>query len=219
MQGYWYTEGYLRTCCREYNIKNCTNRLLHLTNDAIQKKSDEYGKHESGNKLSYTEFQKYLDSQSIKTDFIKDIVPKMKAMATDSIKAVSRKIDPNRKQCTFEIFGYDFMIDEDCRPYMIEVNTNPCLELVSPYLARLIPAMIENAVKISVDPIFPPPPYPVSKKVQIPDAMDNKFELIFNEREDAAELKNLPIDDTMIGIIEEEELDDECSEEEEEEEA
>jgi len=160
-----------------------------------------------------------MDAQNIKKDFVKDIVPKMKTMAADSIKAVSRKIDPNRKQCTFEIFGYDFMLDEDCRPYMIEVNTNPCLELVSPYLARLIPSMIENAVKIGVDPMFPPPPFPVSKKQQIPDAMDNKFELVFNERDDAAELKNLPIDDTMIGIIEEEELDDECSEEEEEEEA
>jgi len=46
--------------------------------------------------------------------------------------------------------------------------------------------------------------------------MDNKFELVFNERDDAAELKNLPIDDTMHGIIEEDELEDEVSEEEEE---
>ena len=45
--------------------------------------------------------------------------------------------------------------------------------------------------------------------------MDNRFELVFNERDDAAELKNLPIDDNMHGIIEEEELDDECSDEEE----
>lgn len=45
--------------------------------------------------------------------------------------------------------------------------------------------------------------------------MDNKFELVFNERDDAAELKNLPIDDNMHGIIEEEELDDEGSDEEE----
>ena len=45
--------------------------------------------------------------------------------------------------------------------------------------------------------------------------MDNKFELVFNERDDAAELKNLPIDDTMHGIIEEEELEDEVSDEEE----
>ena len=56
---------------------------------------------------------------------------------------------------------------------------------------------------------------PNSKKHLIPDALDNKFELIFNERDDAAELKNLPIDDNMHGIIEEEELDDEGSDEEE----
>jgi hypothetical protein len=65
-----------------------------------------------------------------------------------------------------------------------------------------------------VDPIFPPPPIPNSKKHQIPDAMDNRFELVFNERDDAAELKNLPIDDNMHGIIEEEELSEQGSDEE-----
>jgi hypothetical protein len=50
----------------------------------------------------------------------------------------------------------------------------------------------------------------------IPDCIENKFELVFNELTDAAELKNLPIDDTMNGIIEEEEMEDEGSEEEEE---
>jgi hypothetical protein len=36
--------------------------MIHLTNDAIQKHGDNYGKHEDGNKVSYTEFQRYLDS-------------------------------------------------------------------------------------------------------------------------------------------------------------
>jgi hypothetical protein len=70
---------------------------------------------------------------------------------------------------------------------------------------------------VAVDPIFPPPPVPNSKKHQIPDAIDNRYELIFNERVDAQELKNLPIDDNMNGIIEEEEKEDEGSDEEEEE--
>ena len=40
----------------------------------------------------------------------------------------------------FEIFGYDFMIDDDLDVYLIEVNTNPCLETVScPLMQRLIP--------------------------------------------------------------------------------
>lgn len=68
-----------------------------------------------------------------------------------------------------------------------------------------------------MDPIFPPPPVPASKRHQLPDAMDNKFELVFNERIDASELKNLPIDDNMNGIIEEEEMEDEGSDDDEEE--
>lgn len=102
-------------------------------------------------------------------------------------------MDPNRKQFSFEIFGYDFMLDEDLKPWLIEVNTNPCLELSSPYLARIIPAMVENTIKIAIDPLFPPPPVPNSKKHQIPDALDNRFELVFNEKDDAEELRNLPI--------------------------
>ena len=77
---------------------------------------------------------------------------------------------------------------------------------------------MESALKLAVDPMFPPPPIPASKKHAVPDCMDNKFELVFNEREDAQELKNLPIDDNMYGIIEEEEMEEEGSDIEEEEE-
>ena len=53
-----------------------------------------------------------------------------------------------------------------------------------------------NLFRVAIDPIFPPPPVPNSKKHQIPDAMDNRFELVYNDRDDAAELKNLPIGKT-----------------------
>jgi hypothetical protein len=56
LQGYWYNEGYMRTSCKEFTLKNVSNRYVHLTNDAVQKKLDDYGKFESGNKLSYLEF-------------------------------------------------------------------------------------------------------------------------------------------------------------------
>jgi tubulin monoglycylase TTLL3/8 len=49
------------------------------------------------------------------------------------------------------------MIDDDFKVYLIEVNTNPCLELSSPLLARLIPTMLENSLRIVCDPLFPPP--------------------------------------------------------------
>lgn len=41
--------------------------MIHLTNDAVQKKGQEYGKFENGNKLSFMEFQKYIDGLDIET--------------------------------------------------------------------------------------------------------------------------------------------------------
>jgi tubulin polyglutamylase TTLL1/tubulin monoglycylase TTLL3/8 len=41
----------------------------------------------------------------------------------------------------------DFMIDQQFRVWLIEVNTNPCLETTSPILQKIIPQMIDNAFK------------------------------------------------------------------------
>ena len=49
------------------------------------------------------------------------------------------------------------MINEDFKVFFIEVNTNPCLELSAPLLARLIPNMLENSWRVVADPLFPPP--------------------------------------------------------------
>ena len=39
------------------------------------------------------------------------------------------------------------MIDTNFKVYLIEVNCNPCFELSSTLLARIIPNMIENALR------------------------------------------------------------------------
>ena len=90
-------------------------------------KCKEYGKYETSNKLSYLEFEKYLrvtyPDQNI--SFYNDIYPQMKQIVRDSFLSVNGKLDVDSKVNGFEIFGYDFMIDETFKVYMIEVNTNP----------------------------------------------------------------------------------------------
>ena len=93
---------------------------------------------------------------------------------------------------TFEIFGYDFMIDSNFKVYLIEVNTNPCLETPSALLGRIIPTMIDNAIKIAVDPIFSPPEYSSSgRKNLFSDLLsENHFILVFDEKIDKPQLIN-----------------------------
>lgn len=186
LQAYFYSEGYLRTTSCEYNTKDVSNNFIHLTNDAIQKYSDEYGKFEDGNKLSYKDFQRYLDHhcQDKKINFTQDILPQIKSLAKDSIQAAFLKLDPNRRLHCMEILGYDFMLDSNLKPWLIEVNTNPCLELSSSYLSYLIPTMVENAFRIALDPMFPPP----NNKAAFENFTENRFELIFHQETDGQAL-------------------------------
>ncbi len=149
LKAYFYEEGYIRTSSKEYSLKNLTNKAVHLTNDAVQQKEEDYGKFESGNKLSFAEFQKYLDTAhpGLHVDFTRDLLPQIKKIVTDTFRAVHHIIDPHKRQHTFEIFGYDFMIDQEFKLYLIEVNTNPCLEVSSPLLGRIITNMVDTGLK------------------------------------------------------------------------
>ena len=82
VKGYFYEEGYIRTSCKEYSLKNLSNKAVHLTNDAVQKKDDDYGKYENGNKLSFADFQRYLDMNhpSLNIDFFRDLLPQIKVI-------------------------------------------------------------------------------------------------------------------------------------------
>lgn len=53
-----------------------------------------------------------------------------------------------------EIFGFDFIVDINLQPWLLEVNSNPCLELSSVLLSKLIPRMLDDAFLLTVDPIL-----------------------------------------------------------------
>ena len=160
LKAYLYQDCYFRTSAKEFTLEDLKSVGVHLTNDAVQKNQEDYGQHESENKLSISEFQTYLDRvyKEGGVDFRRDLWPQIERLVTESIQATAGKIDPNRIQNCFEILGYDFMVDENLRVYLIEVNTNPSLtyEQGSSVLTQLIPEMLDNTFRIALDPIYQP---------------------------------------------------------------
>ena len=156
---YFFPEGYLRTSGSEFSIdlKNVDDAFVHLTNNAVQKNSSSYGQFEDGNQLSFERFQQYIDEHYVdhKISVKNDLVPQMEEIVIKTFNAVRRSIDPlHRKHC-FELFGYDFILDEDFNMFLIEVNTNPCIEESSNILKVYIPRMLEDMLKLTVDVLFP----------------------------------------------------------------
>jgi tubulin monoglycylase TTLL3/8 len=46
-------------------------------------------------------------------------LPKMKEQTLDVIKSTYLLLDPNKKKNNFELFGLDFMLDEEFKPWLI----------------------------------------------------------------------------------------------------
>ena len=89
--GFWYQNGYVRTSSKRFSLDNL-EASVHLTNDAVQKNYDDYGKFEIGNKLSFSELQKYLQNIQ-KADFSQEVLPKIKKLIQDSLQATYNHID------------------------------------------------------------------------------------------------------------------------------
>jgi hypothetical protein len=53
-----------------------------------------------------------------------------------------------------ELFGLDFMLDSDMNCWLIEANTNPCIEESSRLLSELLPRMIDDMFKLTLDQVF-----------------------------------------------------------------
>ena len=85
----------------------------------------------------------------------------MEPLIIDSLKSVEKKLNAKQSKFCFEIFGYDFILDINKKAWLIEVNTNPCLEESSTLLRHLVPRMIDDSLKLTVDVIFPPKKVPI----------------------------------------------------------
>ena len=74
------------------------------------------------------------------------------------------------------------MIDENFKTYLIEINTNPCLEFSCSLLTRVISSMIENTIRynlfirICIDPIFPPSKFDFSNVTKNSNVPEDYFE-------------------------------------------
>ena len=82
----------------DYGIdpNNVDNAAVHLTNNAVQKNLDTYGKYEDGNIISYKRYQEILNEEQPECgiDIYENIVPMMKAIIMKTFYAVRKTIDP-----------------------------------------------------------------------------------------------------------------------------
>lgn len=131
---YLYNEGLVRFSTEEYELpdpSNLDNYYMHLTNYAINKSHPGYEYNNSvnnmshGHKKSLAEFFRILKEKGykanhywgeIKENIIKTIIAAQPSLLSNYKS--SRLQEPTSNMC-FELLGFDFMIDNQDRCYLL----------------------------------------------------------------------------------------------------
>jgi hypothetical protein len=160
---FMYRDSYVRTASGEYDAANVKDASIHLVNDAVQAKTEGYGKFEDSNKLSFAELQAVLDAQPLPDGRVlsvdEDVWPAMRSVVSHVFCcALHQHFSPSPPgSAMFELYGLDFMVDDRGKSFLIEVNSGPALCRHGHVLQEMIPRMIEEVVQKAIDPCFPPP--------------------------------------------------------------
>ena len=148
-------EGHLKGSSELYNLNN-SNKYIHITNYSLQKNSNNFELYEIGNEMSYKDFKNYLQTEKIPLEKFDLMINQMKQLIKISFKSVSKKLlkeKPGNTLC-FEIFGYDFILDNDFKLWILEINNNPGLSISSPVIEKLVPRMMDDAFRLTIDKVF-----------------------------------------------------------------
>ena len=186
MKVFLFKEGHLKTCSVEFDL-NSQDAFTHITNYSFQKKNLNFQKFEKGNEVPFYEFQKFIDEKYPQKNYKikRDLMKQIKEIISVSMRSGKNRINKNGRSHQFEIFGYDFMLDADFNVFLIEINSNPGLEISSPWIQIIIPRMLDDALRLTVDKVFEPI-YDFSKNHQAKLKEEDK--LIFEKNKNKIEI-------------------------------
>ncbi|XP_045385435.1 probable tubulin polyglutamylase TTLL9 [Lemur catta] len=117
---------------------------VHLTNVAVQKTSPDYHP-KKGCKWMLQRFRQYLASKH-GPKAVETLFSDMDNIFVKSLQSV-QKVIISDKHC-FELYGYDILIDQDLKPWLLEVNASPSLTASSQEDYELKTCLLEDTLHV-----------------------------------------------------------------------
>ncbi|XP_019907512.2 probable tubulin polyglutamylase TTLL9 isoform X2 [Esox lucius] len=118
-----YRDGFARFSSTRFSLNSIDDHYVHLTNVAVQKTAPDYDP-EKGCKWQMQQLRRYLTARH-GTKTVEALFKDIDNIFVRSLQSV-QKVIINDKHC-FELYGYDILLDQDLKPWLIEVNASPSL--------------------------------------------------------------------------------------------
>lgn len=156
---YLFSDGLVRFASCKYSpsMKSLGNKFMHLTNYSVNKKNAEYQANADemacqGHKWALKALWNYLSQKGVNSDAIwekiKDVVVKT-IISSEPYVTSLLKMYVRRPYSCHELFGFDIMLDENLKPWVLEVNISPSLHSNSPLDISIKGQMIRDLLNLA----------------------------------------------------------------------
>ncbi|KAK8782510.1 hypothetical protein V5799_016149 [Amblyomma americanum] len=148
LRAYLYRRGFCRFCQLHYRTKGLDNPLAHLTNVSVQRHGGRYNQSHGG-KWSLSSLEMFVRgtrgaaaAARLRRDLGELVAHSLAAVAPSML---------SDWHC-FECYGYDVLLDEDLRPWLLEVNASPSLTSSTRGDALLKQALVDDVLRLVAPP-------------------------------------------------------------------
>ncbi|CAK1547221.1 unnamed protein product [Leptosia nina] len=150
LKAYMFRNGFCRFCSLKYDtsLAELDNIYVHLTNVSVQKHGEDYNVHHGG-KMGIQNLKLYLEGTRGRV-VTERLFEEMQWLIVHSLKAVA-PVMVNDRHC-FECYGYDIIIDDNLKPWLIEVNASPSMTGTTTNDRILKYNLVENLLSIVLPP-------------------------------------------------------------------
>lgn len=150
LKAYMFQNGFCRFCTMKYdtNVTELDNMYVHLTNVSVQKHGADYNS-EHGGKLGIHNLKLYLEGTRGR-EVTDRLFESIQWLIVHSLKAVVHVMS-NDRHC-FECYGYDIIIDDNLKPWLIEVNASPSMTATTVNDRILKSKLLDNLLSVVLPP-------------------------------------------------------------------
>ena len=159
LRAYIYKDGVVRFATEKYSNspESLSNQFMHLTNYSINKTNPNFhlttnGSQAEGHKWTLNAFWRILEQKGIDTNRIWEEIKSIALKTIISAESCINTCIKNNikyKDSVHELFGFDIMLDEVYKPWLLEVNISPSLHSVSEFDVSLKAPLVANLLTLA----------------------------------------------------------------------